>query len=101
MFDYATLSALAKRIKRPVRDLLALSCDNDPFYAGRQSRVRDGKWFAELWRNGGYVPGYHIRRIHYRIIHSKIPTLKPDGVVYQNTDPDWGFLAAASLDARY
>ncbi len=38
MFDYDIIKALAKVAGRSVRDLLALSPANDPFYAGVGSR---------------------------------------------------------------
>ena len=44
MLDYESLKAMAKSIGRPIKDLLALSPVNDPFYAGvgRRGEARNG-----------------------------------------------------------
>jgi hypothetical protein len=100
MLDYESLKVMAKSIGRPVRQLLALSPTNDPFYAGVGARRRDAEWFAAIWANHGGV-GSHVRRLHYRLISSTTPFLKPDGQPYQNTENDWASLVGASLAARY
>src|SRR5262245_32872890 len=100
MLDYEALKATAKRIGRPIRDLLALSPINDPFYAGVASRRRDAEWFATIWADHGKA-GSHLRRLHYQLVSSTAPIRKPDGSAYQNTEADWNNLATASLAARY
>jgi hypothetical protein len=100
MLDYESLKATAKRVGRPVKDLLALSPNNDPFYAGVASRRRDAEWFAELWTDHG-AAGSHLRRLHYILISSTAPIRKTDGSAYQNTEDDWTKLVFASLAARY
>lgn len=100
MFDYDSIKAMAKIVRRPVTDLLALSQQNDPFYAGVGSRRRAAEWFAQIWIEHGGT-GSHLRRLHYRLISSSLPTKKPDGGDYQNTENDWQLLSGASLAARY
>lgn len=78
-------------------DLLVMSKNYDPFYAGMPSRKKAAEWFAEVWKEYG-GQGYHLRRLHYKII-SQIKT--PGGKVYQNTKDDWEFLLAASVNARH
>ncbi len=102
MFDYDIIKALAKVAGRSVRDLLALSPANDPFYAGVGSRGKAAEWFAEIW--SGYSPiGAYLRRIHYLLVSPPegVRILLPNGREYQNTENDWTFLCWASLAARY
>jgi hypothetical protein len=102
MLDYEALKAMAKSIGRPVKDLLALSPANDPFYAGTGARVQAGEWFAGIWGDHGGA-GVHLRRLHYRLVSQKDgkAIIRPDGRAYQNTQQDWQFLGTASLAARY
>lgn len=101
MFDYDSIRLMAKSIGRSVKDLLALSPGNDPFYAGVGSRRRDAEWFASVvWADHGEA-GSHLRRLHYRLVSSTAPIHKPDGSKYKNTEKDWQFLLSASLSARY
>jgi hypothetical protein len=100
MLDYGSLKAMAKSIGRPVKNLLALAPINDPFYAGVGARRRDAEWFAAIWADHG-AAGFHLRRLHYRLISSTALIRKPDGSAYQNTDDDWAGLVTASLAARY
>jgi hypothetical protein len=103
MLDYTSVKALAKSMKRSVKDLLALSPNNDPFYAEVGSRGDAAQWFSGVYRDygGGNVP--HLRRIHYRLVSPPpgVRILLPDGREYQNTDKDWSYLCWASLAARY
>jgi hypothetical protein len=102
MLDYESLKAMAKRIGRPVKDLLALSPANDPFYAETGARLQAGEWFGGVWRDhAGTTP--HLRRIHYRLVSPPegVRILLPDGREYQNTEKDWTYLCWASLAARY
>lgn len=102
MFDYGTLKALAKSIKRPVADLLALAPANDPFYAAVGYRGQSAEWFAGIWSRYG-ARGAHLRRLHYRLVSTTADAriLLPNGREYRNTESDWTFLCAASLAARY
>ena len=58
-------------------------------------------WFTGLYEQYGFGAGVHLRRIHYRIVSSATPVLKPDGTAYENTDRSWKFLVNAGRDARY
>ncbi len=103
MLDYTSIKTLAKSMKRSVKDLLALSQANDPFYAAVGARGGAAQWFAGMYRNhgGGGVP--HLRRIHYRLVSPPpgVRILLPNGREYQNTESDWGYLCWASLASRY
>ena len=102
MLDYDSIKEMAKAIGRPVKELLALSYVNDPFYAGVGHRAESAEWFADIWSLYGSGSTY-LRRIHYRII--SLPDgeriLLPNGREYQNTERDWKYLCCASLAARY
>lgn len=102
MLDYDGIKAMAKTIGRPVKDLLALSPTNDPFYAGVGHRRQAAEWFADMWNQYGGV-GAHLRRIHYRLVSPPegVQITLPNGREYQNTENDWTFLCTASLAARY
>src|SRR5215470_13593389 len=103
MLDYTSIKALAKSMKRSVRDLLALSPANDPFYAGVGSRGDAAQWFAGMYRDHGGAGVPHLRRIHYRLVSPPdgVRILLPNGREYQNTENDWNYLCWASLAARY
>jgi len=89
-------------IKVSFTDLIALACQNDPYYCGTQADIRNGEWFADVWRKYGR-PNLHLRGFHYILVSQgdvKRPwrnTLKP----YENTEQDWNFLNLASKSARY
>lgn len=80
-----------------LKDLLAMSENRDPFYAERPHRKKEAEWFAKIWNEYGRW-GYHLRRLHYKILGL---TIKPDGKLYQNTKNDWDLLIAGSTNARY
>jgi hypothetical protein len=104
VIDYEGIKAMAKAIKRPVKDLIALSPANDPFYAAVGHRQREGEWFARLWHERGLKAGMYLRRIHYRLVHAVEDgetILRPDGHPYDNVDDAWQLLIRASLAARY
>jgi hypothetical protein len=101
MLDYERIKALARTSGRPVKDLLALSPVNDPFYAGIGHRAQAADWFGEVWRRFG-GPVSHLRRLHYRLVSQPAgEILLPNGRDYQNTENDWTFLCMAGLAARY
>jgi hypothetical protein len=100
MLDHPSLKAMAKRIGRPVTDLLALAPQNDPFYAGSGARARSAEWFASVWTDHGAADP-HLRRLHYRIVSLPLPIKLPNGKAFQNTENDWQFLVTSSLAARY
>jgi hypothetical protein len=71
---YRFIKNLQQAIRKPngrkstVKDMLVLSQQNDPFYAGNGVEGEKARWFAELWERFGYGSGVHLRRVHYRIV---------------------------------
>src|SRR4051794_21532454 len=65
---YDQLKVMAKDLKRPVGTLIALSPQNDPFYAGVPGRKAAAEWFAALWDRYKLRSGVHLRRIHYLLV---------------------------------
>lgn len=109
MLDYKAIKKLAKDMKTTVKDLLALSCQHDPFYVGSPAEVEKAEWFARVYEDMGSPWRVHIRRIHYNLV-AKGDVLKPanrkrkskvKGKPYTNTENDWNMLENASLYARY
>jgi len=105
--DYESIKVLAKQLKRPVTELIALSSQNDPFYVGTEKDKTLGGWFKDLWDEFGYTNGVHIRRMHYAIVSQNPPVRFPpsdkfpNGKPYENTLECWGELTEASKAARY
>lgn len=101
MIDYETIKAVAKETGRRVTDLIALAPQNDPFYVGTPTSLRNAQWFANLWARFGYTSGVHLRRVHYQIISQHPAVLMPNGLPYENTEGCWDLLVQASGSARY
>ena len=40
-----------------LRDVLAESEDNDPFYCGREAHVADAEWFLGIWKRFAFAKG--------------------------------------------
>lgn len=95
---YRAIKAAAQELGVPIGDLLALSRNNDPFFAGSPANVKAGEWFADLWSRFGYSTGVHLRRIHYQVLSTQLEC--PDGAVYENTERCWGLLEGAAANAR-
>jgi hypothetical protein len=94
--------ALAKNLGRSVKDLMPLHENNDPYYAGRESRRVNGQWFAEIWHRFEVTRGTHLRRLHYRlVVQPKGEVLLPDGNPYCNFDSHWNLLVSAAGNARH
>lgn len=98
---YDGIKHLAKQTGKRVPDLLVLSQQNDPFYAGQPAGREVAEWFGNVWEKCGFTDGVHIRRIHYALVSGKEPTLLPNGELYANTDECWQFVQRASRAARY
>src|SRR5215212_4320456 len=100
---YAALKVLQKAVreeqgrKPPITDLIVLSQQNDPFYAGTETEKAMAEWFAEVF---GTSTGSHLRRIHYRLV-SRGDVMRADGVLYENDKSSWTYLNNASRFARY
>lgn len=88
------------KIKVYVGDLLVMSHQADPFYAGGKADKREANWFANLWKQFKFEVDTHIRKIHY-FIQSLGNVKKSDGKVYQGlTDTEYGMLGYAAARAR-
>jgi hypothetical protein len=100
---YAALKVLQQAVreeqgrKPPITDLIVLSPQNDPFYAGTETEKAMAEWFAEVF---GTSTGSHLRRIHYRLV-SRGDVMRADGVLYENDKSSWSYLNNASRFARY
>ena len=101
MITYEQIKQRAQDQKCQVKDLVALSPKNDPFYVGTPGDLADATWFRNLWESFGYTKGVHIRRMHYQLVSQDPPVSKPNGEPYENTMNDWSFLNTASKAARY
>src|SRR5262249_54977899 len=100
-YDYESLKELAKETNRNVEHVLALSKNNDPFYAGRESSRVEGEWCAGLWEKFSMTAGTHLRRMHYVLVSQAKPIRMPDGNPYENTAECWARLQKASAYARH
>ena len=99
--NYEEIKVLAKQMKTPVTELIALAPSNDPFYVGAQAQRVAAEWFADVFNGFGIASNVHIRRIHYRMISQETPILIPNGKPYENTEECWKHLNSASKYARY
>jgi hypothetical protein len=98
--DYDGINALAAKLDRPPRSLIALAPDNDPFFI-RPGRRAAAEWFADLWAQLGAGAGMHVRRFHYLLISQETVVEMIDGRRYENTQNCWSHLVQASRDARF
>ena len=101
MIDYTTLKRLAKEYKTTVKNLVALSVQNDPFYVGAPAQLAAAEWFAGLWHQFNFTQGVHLRRIHYQLISQETAIIMSNGKPYINTVECWKILNEASKAARY
>jgi hypothetical protein len=105
--SYEDILGLSEKLRRPARKLLALSDHADPFYAGLPCRRAWAEWFAALMARFSLPRGYHLRRIHYRLVSEPSPPLMPadksrtSGQPYVNTEECWRKLQIGSRDARH
>jgi hypothetical protein len=83
--------------KPPIKDLIVLSPQNDPFYAGTPTQAAMAEWFAGIFAQS---TGAHLRRIHYRLV-ARGNVVRADGVLYENNENSWSYLNNASRFARY
>jgi hypothetical protein len=98
---YAAIKALAAELRRPMKSLIALDDDSDPWFADRPGRRLEGaQWFAALWSLLAIPNGVHLRRLHYLLVSTATIVL-PNGKPYENTHGCWKYLGRASADARY
>jgi hypothetical protein len=83
--------------KTPIKDLIVLASQNDPFYAGTEGQRAMAEWFAGIF---GQTTGVHLRRIHYGLV-ARGDVVRHDGVLYENNAKSWDYLNNASRFARY
>jgi hypothetical protein len=95
------LRALAKRLGRKGDAVFGMSATNDPWAAEDDYRAIPANWFAELFRTLAIAGQFHIRRIFYRLVSQKTPTLMPDGQPFENTANCSEMISEAIRDARY
>src|SRR5829696_5848503 len=88
---------LERGCKPHIKDLIVLSPQNDPFYAGSETQAAMAEWFAGIF---GQSTGAHLRRIHYRLV-ARGNVVRADGVLYENNENSWSYLNNASRFARY
>jgi len=88
---------LGRGRKPPIKDLIVLSPQKDPFYAGTETQRAMAEWFADIF---GQATGAHLRRIHYRLV-ARGDVVRADGVLYENNKNSWSYLNSASRFARY
>jgi hypothetical protein len=98
--DHEGIKALAKKLGRPPKTLIALAMQNDPFYIPPY-RQKAAHWFAGIWRRFNFGAGVHIRRIHYVLVSQRAPILNCYGKPYENTERAWLKLNSAARDARH
>lgn len=99
--NYEMIKVMAQVLGRPAHSLLALSDSRDPFYV-TPGRLALAQWFAGIWDVLNPPHGYHLRRLHYRLVvmpDAERPK-KLNGAVYLNIEEDWKTLSGASVDAR-
>ena len=96
---YEDLKALAEKLGRPLKTLIAQADHTDPWMAGAPARRAKAEWFAAQWQRFGAAPGTHIRRFHYLLVSQ--PVQMPNGEPYLNTEHCYKFLTAAAIAARH
>lgn len=78
--------------------MTVLSSQNDPFRVDTPSGHRDGHWLAmEAGRLGLGDRIIHLRGLHYMLVSGE--SIKPNGLPYTNTDPDWAWLQNSAAKA--
>jgi hypothetical protein len=98
---YDDLKELADKMRVPVQCLLALSKKNDPFFCGMPAQRIDADWFGKVWERFECGTGFHVRRVHYKLISAERPVRGPDGKTYLNTYEQWQRMSEASKWARH
>ena len=97
---YKRMRELAEESGLRVPDLLGMSSNNDPFYAGRPAQLPGAQWFAEVWNAKQWGQGVHLRRLHYQLQASGSDLL-PDGSIYLNDDRSSDLLNESARVARH
>ena len=86
-----------------LKDLTVLSKQVDPYRLDTPSNHRDGQWLAkQLTQAIGPTQRIHWRGVHYVLVSSSRPIVKPDGELFRNTEDDWIWLSeTAGKAARW
>jgi hypothetical protein len=96
---YDWIHQLRKQTGKTIPELLALSRQNDPFFAGSPTDLKQAGWFTRMWEQEYKgQSGIHIRRGHYHLDAISYPKL--NGMPYRNCYPDWNHLNECSRVAR-
>ncbi len=96
----ANIKLLAQELCVPMKDLIVLAPQNDPFASDTPAQRRDGEWLADLWHTLTPDGRAHLRYLHYKIVSQDPPIAKPNGEPYLNTEKDWELLGKAASSAR-
>lgn len=91
------LKKLAHEHDLRVKEVLALTPKNDPFYI-RPNHLEKAEWFAKIWKDQGR-PQIHPRGLHYQILGEGY-TLPGKDEEYQNTERCWNYLLIGAKYAR-
>ncbi len=92
------IKKLARKTGADRDDLIAMACDNDPFYIGTPRHKAMAQWFLDRWTERGFLGlgGVHLRRAHYQLLGVE----RHDGKPYENDTANWQYLISASRFAR-
>jgi hypothetical protein len=99
-FGYETIKQMAAARRRSIPELLALSRNNDPFFAGSPAQRAKAEWFVATLAELGLTTRFHLRRVHYKLVSQHDPK-RHDGKPYENTEACWAYLGDGSKVARY
>jgi hypothetical protein len=82
----------------PLHALTVLAPHRDPYRLDTPAGHQLGKWFAEQAQRL-LLPAQtiHLRGFHYLLV--SVPTPKPNGTPYSNTDDDWTWLVEKAAKA--
>jgi hypothetical protein len=104
---YGILRSVLERAREEagcsLSELTALSAQVDPYRLDTPAGHRDGAWLAKQLDDGiGKQRRIHWRGLHYVLVSSASPIVKPDGEVYRNTEDDWLWMSGiAGKSARW
>jgi hypothetical protein len=104
---YGILRSVLERARQEagcsLGELTALSAQVDPYRLDTPAGHRDGQWLAEqLDKAIGKSRRIHWRGLHYVLVSSTRPLVKPNGEVYRNTEADWVWMTeVAGKAARW
>jgi len=96
----ADLTAAARHLGIPKKQLLVLDPKNDPVNKGTPTNTTNAEWFARLWERFSYTRGVHVRRVHYQADSAGDVMLPDRSGPYLNDDPCWRVMDGAAVAAR-